>query len=261
MTNFLPVLLYHRIDGSLLSTSTSPAVFRRHLEWLYDRGWRTLSAQEFAYHLRTGRPFPPASFLITFDDGYASLATTAADILKELEFQAIGFLSTKMLCDEALERQSAPSQQERPVFLSWEQVRELQSGGVIDFHSHTHSHRRFEQSPAEEIREDLCTSLDILTRELALPRKHFSHLAWPWGKSEAEWRAIATACGFDYQYTVSRRAFRRDFPLDQIPRTCFDAVGLTKFQVQIELQSGHLSDVWNAAYPVGQSLRRFARLT
>ncbi|HEY0845509.1 MAG TPA: polysaccharide deacetylase family protein [Noviherbaspirillum sp.] len=261
MTNFLPILLYHRIDASLLSTSTAPMVFRRHLEWLYDRGWRTLSAQEFAYHLRTGRPFPPASFLITFDDGYTSLAHTAFDILKELDYSAIGFLSTKMLCDETQAIQASRSAHEERVFLSWEQVRALQASGVFDFHSHTHSHQRFEQRSLDDIRQDLGMSLDILVRELALPRRHFTHLAWPWGKSEQEWRTVAKDCGFDYQYTVARRAFRRDFPLDQIPRTCFDAVGLTRFQVQIELQSGHLSDMWHAAYPVGRSLRRFARLS
>lgn len=261
MTHFLPILLYHRIDDSHLSTATSPMVFRRHLEWLHDRGWRTLTAQEFAYHLRTGRPFPQSSFLLTFDDGYASLASTAFDILKELGFQAISFLSAKMLCDEAQASQMPPSPYEHPVFLSWSQVRELQSGGVFDFHSHTYSHERFDQWSLDDIRHDLGQSVDILVRELALPRRHFSHLAWPWGKSDPAWRAMAKECGFEYQYTVSRRAFRRDFPLDQIPRTCFDAVGLTRFQVQIELQAGQLSEAWNAAYPVGQSLRRFARLS
>jgi len=37
MEHAVPLLLYHRIDHSALSTATPPKIFRRHLEGLNER--------------------------------------------------------------------------------------------------------------------------------------------------------------------------------------------------------------------------------
>lgn len=255
MTPFLPILLYHRIDHSALSTATPPATFRRHLEWLHERGWRSLTLQEFEFYHRSGDGFPAKSFLISFDDGYSCLAGIVHDTLKEFRYTAIGFLPTRLLCD------AEAGKLKKGEFLTWAQARALQSSGVFDFHSHTHSHKRFRECTAEAIREDLGISVEILARELGMPRKVFTHLAWPWGDSQSHWRSAARECGFRYQYTVARRSFRHGFPHDDIPRTCFDAAAFGRFQWQLALQSGPLSPVWHAAYPVGRRLRKFASLS
>lgn len=254
MSRSIPILLYHRIDHTSLSTATSPQVFRRHMQWLSERGWRSLSAQEFAFFTRAGKTLPSHSFVITFDDGYASIASVALPILEEFGYKAISFVSTGFLRDpEGMK--GSPIDADTRDFLNWDQVRELQASGVIDFQSHTHSHRRFSECSAAEIAQDLGTSLDFLSHELALPRSHFTHLAWPWGDSKAEWRAAASRCGFKYQYTVSRQSFAQGSSLVEIPRTCFDATAFTQFQTQLWLQVGQLAPMWRAAYPVGRKLR------
>lgn len=258
MTHSIPILLYHRIDNACLSTSTSPATFRRHLEWLSDRGWRSLSSKELTFFLQSGRPLPSRSFVITFDDGYESVASVAFDILNEFGYNAINFISTRFL------RQTAAGAQETHpdanLYMTWDQVRALQASGVIDCQSHTHSHRRFMEGSLADLTQDLSISLDILSHETRLPKSHFSHLAWPWGMSTPEWRAVATVLGFKYQYTVSRQSYRIGLPLDDIPRTCFDAAAFPQFQRQLWLQSGYLSSMWDLAYPYGRKLRHFADL-
>lgn len=255
----IPILLYHRIEESSVSTATPPKVFRQHLELLKEQGWKSLSAEEFAYYLRTGRVMPFRSFLITFDDGHQSIRSVAFDILKEFDFKAINFVSTNYL-QGAAHGESAPlSPEDAAIYLSWDEVREMQSSGIVDTQSHSHRHTRFDYWKLADIRRDLETSIARLTEELRLPDSHFTHLAWPWGRSRQEWRAVAASMDFHYQYHVARLACSSDCTPQQIPRICFDGSTLEQFQLHLWLQTGSLSPVWNLAYPIGRTLRKFIR--
>jgi peptidoglycan/xylan/chitin deacetylase (PgdA/CDA1 family) len=260
MQHSIPILLYHRLDDSALSTATPPTEFRRHLQWLSDRGWRSLSRDEFSFFLRSGKALPSRSFMITFDDGYETNASIAFDLLAEFGYTAISFISTQLLRGNANEPRSAGEDEVSRAYLSWDQARALQSSGIIDCQSHTHTHREFKHCTLDEIAVDLDTSLDVLSHELALPRSHFTHLAWPWGLSTPAWRSMAKKAGFNYQYTVARQSFHQHSPLDEIPRTCFDAAAFPQFQRQFWLQSGQLSSMWEIAYPFGRKLRQLSNL-
>jgi peptidoglycan/xylan/chitin deacetylase (PgdA/CDA1 family) len=254
----IPILLYHRIENSPASTATAPTIFRQHLASLKARGWKSLSADEFAFVMKSGRGVPHQSFLITFDDGYETVRTAALDILRDFNFKAISFLSTELL-REATDRQSGSATDDsRDAYLSWDQVRELQASGLVDCQSHSHTHTNFSDYSLGEISRDLATSVDLLSSGLRLPRSHFNHLAWPWGLSKTEWRQAASSAGFTYQYGVARQSCRLSSPLDQIPRTCFDASSFSQFQRQLWLQTGHLSQAWEIAYPFGRRLRHLA---
>jgi peptidoglycan/xylan/chitin deacetylase (PgdA/CDA1 family) len=255
-----PILLYHRIDDAGLSTSTPAHVFREHLALLKRNGWRTLGSDEFSYYLEAGTPFPRNSFLITFDDGYASVHDNALEILRAFDFKAIAFLSTHYMRNPRSGIAGNDPDGDSGKFLSWEQVRALQASGVVDCQSHSHTHSNFTGWQERQIRGDLQTSIDMLVGELRLPRRHFRHLAWPWGLSTKAWRAIASAVGLRYQHGVSRLSFR--FNMDQldIPRTCFDATSLPAFQRQFWLQTGSCAPLWDIAYPMGRKLRGFSRL-
>jgi peptidoglycan/xylan/chitin deacetylase (PgdA/CDA1 family) len=256
----IPILLYHRIEDSSLSTAIAPKVFRQQLEFLAEQGWTSLSADEFSFVMNSGRAMPVRSFLITFDDGYESIAGPALDVLKEFDFKAIAFLSTRFISGAQYDPALSADDDSMKGFLSWDQVRALQSSGVVDCQSHSHSHRNFTDCSLAEISYDLETSTEILTHELVLPRAHFNHLAWPWGASTPEWREVAAAAGFKYQYTVARQSFRLGSPAQEIPRSCFDATSFAQFQRQIWLQSGQFSQLWDLAYPFGRKLRKLPGL-
>lgn len=258
MTNSVPILLYHRIDDSGQEIAITPQTFRRHLHWMKERGWRTLDQEEFTACLRTGKAFPRNSFVITFDDGYETLASAAFPILQEFGYRAICFVSTRFLRNPQVPLTDAPSAEDRKLFLSWDQVRALQSCGVVSFQSHTHTHQSFDSFTPEQLAADLDQARTILARELHLPTRCFEHLAWPWGRSTPEWRALAKQAGYKFQYTVARLSYQRHGALDQIPRTCFDATAFSQFQRQFRLQSGALSHMWNVAYPFGRRLRQLA---
>lgn len=258
MSHAIPILLYHRIDESGLPTATTPEEFNLHLQWLHERGWRTLTADAFTALLRSRKPLPAHSFVITFDDGYESLASAAFPILQQFGYSAICFLSTRHVRGAYGRNPAPPPGRDGKLFLDWNQVRALQSCGVIDFQSHTHTHSDFRTCSTAQIADDLSISREILMRELALPALRFEHLAWPWGQSTPEWRALARRTGYRYQYTVSRQSFQRHTACDEIPRTCFDAAAFSHFRRQFWLQSGLLAGMWNLAYPFGRRLRHLA---
>jgi peptidoglycan/xylan/chitin deacetylase (PgdA/CDA1 family) len=258
----IPILLYHRIEDSAVSTATAPSVFRQQLASLKEQGWRSLSSDELAFTLKSGRSLPERAFMITFDDGYETVRTVALDILREFDFKAISFLSTKLMRgsegtagDVKAEEQD---EENRDAYLTWDQARELQESGLVDCQSHSHTHNNFSEYTLDAITRDLDKSVDLLSQQLRLPRAHFRHLAWPWGLSRPEWRDAASRAGFVYQYGVSRQAVRLPCPLDQVPRTCFDASTFAQFQRQLWLQTGQLSQAWEIAYPFGRKLRHIA---
>src|SRR5262245_63359295 len=90
----VPVLCYHRIGGPLELgvTRVGRSVFARQMTALAKAGWRTLSLDEFAATRTTHDP--RRTFLLTFDDGYASLADYAYPVLADLGFTATTFLIT-----------------------------------------------------------------------------------------------------------------------------------------------------------------------
>lgn len=254
----IPILLYHRIDHDGLSTSTPPGEFRRHLETMKEQGWRALSAEEFARTLETKRELPSRSFLITFDDGYETVASVALDVLHDLGFPAICFIATRFMRG-AMSGEEPPADAEPAKFMTWQQVRTLQDSGLVDCQSHGHAHRNFTGESLATVREDILRSLELLSQELRLPAHRFRHLAWPWGLSTPEWRDAARGLGLRYQYGVSRQSFRVGMPMDDIPRTCFDTVTTAAFQRQLWLQAGAAAPLWDIAYPFGKRLRNFSR--
>lgn len=260
MNNAVPILLYHRIDESGLATATRPQDFRKHMSWLNGRGWRSLTNEELTYYLRSGKAFPRRSFVITFDDGYESMATAGFETLQEFRYSATCFISTRFLRGATTTVHDVADDEASQPFMSWEQARALHSCGVIDFQSHSHTHRNFSKFSPEEAVADLQISREILAQELALPASHFEHLAWPWGMSTPDGRLAAKKGGFNYQYTVARQSFVPGSALDEIPRTCFDAAAFEQFQRQFWLQSGQLAHMWNIAYPFGRRLRQLTGL-
>src|SRR2546425_672255 len=94
-----PVLCYHRVGGQLEVgvTRVAKSVFARQMTTLARAGWKTLTLDQFAERLQPGHSAfrtPHSAFLLTFDDGYASLAEHVYPILADVGFTATTFLIT-----------------------------------------------------------------------------------------------------------------------------------------------------------------------
>src|SRR6266404_5504285 len=115
----LPILMYHSISDDpqnglspYYRTTTSPAVFRQHLRFLADEGYKALTLKD-ALSLLAGISksqvstlnFQPSTFnrfvVLTFDDGFRDFYTTAFPILKKNGFSATMFVPTAFIGKEA----------------------------------------------------------------------------------------------------------------------------------------------------------------
>ena len=126
----LVILQYHHIsDDTPASTSTSPALFRQHLELIADAGFEVIDLGTVASLIRDGRELPDKAVLITFDDSYSSIYTTAYPLLKARSWPFVVFANTQ------------PVDQKVKGFMSWKQLAEMaDNGAAIANHSVSHPH-------------------------------------------------------------------------------------------------------------------------
>jgi peptidoglycan/xylan/chitin deacetylase (PgdA/CDA1 family) len=171
-----PVLCYHRIGGPLELgvTRVGRSVFARQMTALARAGWRTLTLSDFAAS-RTPHA-ARRTFLLTFDDGYASLAEHAYPILAELGFTATTFLITDYVgktndWDVRYTRHRLPH-------LSWRSVEQWQSRGFA-FASHAATHRRLSWLADAAAADELARSRELLVHRLG--RAAGRAVAYPFG--------------------------------------------------------------------------------
>src|SRR5438445_7580459 len=91
-------LLYHAVmpmptgaDDEERGLLVSPQRFERQMATLLDRGFRSLTLDDFAAAVRWGRA-PRRSFLLTFDDAYAHVDQAVTPVLRRLGLTAVMFV-------------------------------------------------------------------------------------------------------------------------------------------------------------------------
>lgn len=149
----VPVFTYHSIAGPETPDSVTPHAFERHLRYLVDNDYTTLSADELVAHLVDGRAVPPRAVVLCFDDGRASVWTAAFPLLRRYGLRAVCFLVPGLMAESGVRPQSpgAPEHagngaRARSVdlgpqpYLTWDEVRAMHASGLIDFQSHTLYH-------------------------------------------------------------------------------------------------------------------------
>jgi biofilm PGA synthesis lipoprotein PgaB len=126
----LVVLQYHHISTTTpTATSIAPERFAAHLQWLKDQNFQVWSMPQFVDHWRKGKPLPDKTALITFDDGYTSIFTTAWPLLKQYGWPFTVFINSQHHDEKNIQ------------YMTWEQLKTLtQAGVVIGNHSVSHPH-------------------------------------------------------------------------------------------------------------------------
>ena len=131
------VLQYHHVDTATpASTSTSPERFAMHLDYLADNDYDVVPLAQLVGALRAGEPLPDRTVAITFDDGYVSIYETAWPMLKAKGWPFTVFVN------------SEPHDQRKPLFMSWDQLRELHADGAT-IANHTVSHPSLLRPPPD----------------------------------------------------------------------------------------------------------------
>jgi peptidoglycan/xylan/chitin deacetylase (PgdA/CDA1 family) len=126
--------MYHHIEDAPSGAdelrrdlSVSPAAFEQQLSFLQQAGYTSITLNDLALYLTTGRELPAKPVVFTFDDGYRDAYTHAFPLLQRHGFTGTVFLVT------------APIDANNPDWLTWHQVQEMHAAGMR-FEPHSYDH-------------------------------------------------------------------------------------------------------------------------
>ena len=161
------VLLYHdisEVDNLGNSQMTiSRDNFYAHMRYLNDN-YNIISIGEYYGNLLNSGKAPHNAVMLTFDDGYESFYTYAYPILKELDIPATIFLVTDTIGTEN--------------HLTWNQIKELCSSGIITIGNHTKSHCDLENIEDNQYFQELIESKNVIEENT---QKQCKFISYPYG--------------------------------------------------------------------------------
>jgi peptidoglycan/xylan/chitin deacetylase (PgdA/CDA1 family) len=191
-TTTIPILMYHyvrtvtnRKDILGLRLSVTSALFAEQMQYLADHGYTTLTMTE-VYAILTGEePRPARPVALTFDDGYRDFYTGAWPILKAHNFKATSYIITSFVGGSA--------------YMTWDQIRELDATGMVDFGAHTEHHLDLRYLSSTRLWNEVDGSKLALQQELGHSVTDF---CYPSGEYNARVIAAVQRAGFDTATTT-----------------------------------------------------------
>lgn len=168
------VLTYHAIEPGPGSLFLEPALFERHLDTIVESGVAVVTVSELAAALREGR-LPEHAVAITFDDGFASVAHTAAPLVVERGLTATVFCVAGRLGGANDWPSQPPAIPHAPLATAAE-LRHLAATGIeIGAHGLTHCPLTGSES---ELRREIVDARAELEDAIGVPVGSF---AYPYG--------------------------------------------------------------------------------
>lgn len=187
--SYSAVLCYHRIGGPLELgvTRVGRTVFARQMTALAKAGWKSLTLDEFSRTTHDVR----RTFLLTFDDGYASLSDHAYPVLADLGFTATTFLITDYVGNT--NTWDVRYTWDRLRHLDWSEIEHWHGLG-FDFGSHGATHRRLTWLDDADAEADLVRSREVLRTRLGPVAARA--VAYPFGAVDARIVRHAESAGY-----------------------------------------------------------------
>jgi hypothetical protein len=106
-------------------------------------------------------------------------------------------------------------------FMRWSEIAAMRSAGTAEFHSHTHSHTRWDHQIADQSERNAALADDLAKSRATLSHRigqASPHLCWPQGYFDSHYQQVAKAAGFTHLYTTEPGVVRRDVDPARIPR-------------------------------------------
>ncbi len=166
------ILIYHQVGtdfGREMEVVTE--VFAHHLDWLQDRG--EIVDLDTAIE-RRGEPDADRLFVLTFDDGFQDVFHNAFPLMERHGTPFTLYLTTRPI--ETGEPIDARYPGAEP--LTWDQVNEMISTGLVTVGAHTHTHPDLRTTSRDVVVTELDTSNRLIQDRTGLFPRHFTY---PWG--------------------------------------------------------------------------------
>jgi peptidoglycan/xylan/chitin deacetylase (PgdA/CDA1 family) len=164
--------------------SVAPEVFQEQMDWLYAHGYHPVNFNQVRAYFAGSEALPSRPVVITFDDGYRDLYTTAVPILEAHGFTAVSYIVHNFVG--------------RPEYVTRAQILEMDRGG-IEIASHTMNHADLARLPWGSAMYELAQSKKWLEDLVRHPVLDF---AYPSGKFTSQTVAAVQRAGYDTAVTT-----------------------------------------------------------
>ncbi|HLW15731.1 MAG TPA: polysaccharide deacetylase family protein [Actinomycetota bacterium] len=184
----LPILLYHRIEflaGRYTPLVVDPNKFAEQMDAIAQSSAATLTISEALQAARMKRVFPQGVVAITFDDATEDQYINAWPVLLRDHLRATFYVPTGRVG--------------QPGYLTWAQIKEMRSSGLIEFGAHTITHRDLTKMSRAEAWHEIAGGKSILEKELGVPVTSFAYPFGTFGEREV---TMAFLAGFSSALTT-----------------------------------------------------------
>lgn len=187
----MPILLYHyiRTPPSMFTDlvgyklSVSPEDFAAQMDWLAVNRYHPVDFNDVRAYFAGTSALPSKPVVITFDDGYRDLYTTAYPILASHRFKAVAYIVSSFVGQSR--------------YVTKEQILEMDRGGV-QIASHTVDHPNLARSSFGSIMYQVVESKRWLEQLVGHPVVDF---AYPSGRASADVVSALGIAGYDTAVT------------------------------------------------------------
>lgn len=174
--------MYHSIEDSgpeaLAPYRVPPALFESQLRCLAERGYQSVTLEDWTAAMQKREPLSKRSVIITFDDGYRNFLDNAWPLLERFGFTATMFVVTDRvgLCADwdDVSGSALP-------LMNWDELRQLRDRG-LSIGSHTATHASLPKLSTTDIIAEGTRARERLREKLGLDVKT---IAFPWGHTDA----------------------------------------------------------------------------
>lgn len=187
----VPILMYHYIraapsiytDYVGYRLSVTPTDFHAQMDWLAVHGYHPVDFNDLRDYFAGRTPLPSKPLVLTFDDGYSDLYTTAYPILHAYNFKAVAYIVTSFVGT--------------PRYVTAAQLLEM-NRNRIEIASHTVDHPNLARASLYNATQQLAASREWLQNLVGHPVVDF---AYPSGKFNSRVIGALQATGYDTAVT------------------------------------------------------------
>ena len=179
----VPILMYHYIGNSpkeqnRQTLEVAPEKLEEQMKYLSEQGYSTITF-ETLYDGLKGGGLPSKPIIVTFDDAYIDFYFNAYPILRRFNIHATQFIPTGLVGGS--------------YYLTWGQIKEMQSSGLISFEAHSIHHLNLNSLSDGQILEEINQSKKTLEENLGVPIRF---MAYPYGLANERVQNLVKKAGF-----------------------------------------------------------------
>lgn len=211
----LPVVMYHQLTQDKSKAGRyvlTVEQFEQDLIYLKEKGYSSVTLQQLLDYASGAGDLPEKPFMITFDDGCETVYAYALPLLEKYGFTAVCFAIGSVADKYSRINDHNLSYSN----LTWDEIKELCKGGIIDIQSHTYDlHKNADgrngaqkkKSETFEQYSEFLTAdaLKMKEKMIEFTGKAPVAIAYPFGSYSKESKEILKNCGIKAAFTCEEK--------------------------------------------------------